>query len=182
MAADTPPSVPVLLGLGANIGKPEVQLSRAVDLLGGCMEIAEISQLYRTAPVGIVDQPDFLNIVIRGETAENVFDFHRSIAGIEDELGRVRHQRNGPRAIDIDLLAYGDLVLESRELIVPHPRLHERRFVLIPLVEVAASWRHPRLDRRGVELLEALPAGAGVEPLGEFGGSGRIVSRRTTGS
>jgi 2-amino-4-hydroxy-6-hydroxymethyldihydropteridine diphosphokinase len=150
-----PETVAVLVGLGANVGRPVEQLARAVRELGAVGEVRAVSSLYRTEPVGYADQPDFYNLVceLRTDlTAEALLD---AAQGIEREMGRVRTFRNAPRPIDIDLLAYGDAVAETPRLVLPHPGIASRGFVLHPLAEVAPEWRHPVLGRTARELLSA---------------------------
>ena len=163
----SPPDIPVLFGLGANLGDPPAQLRSAIrQLADGGIELVEVSQLFLTDPVGLSDQPDYLNLVVRGKTKLNVYAIHRLIGDIEARLGRQRREQNGPRLIDVDVLAYGELVLESPALTIPHPRLHERRFVLVPLVGVWSSWRHPRIGLPAAQLLEGLDDDLMVTPLG----------------
>lgn len=154
----SPPTLtPVLLGLGANVGEPLAQLARAVAALGEVIEIERVSSVYRTEPVGYAEQPDFYNLVVVGRTdraPEQVLD---EILAIERWMGRERTFRNAPRLIDIDLLAYGEVVMETERLVLPHPRMHERGFVLHPLAEAAPEWRHPARMQTARELLEASP-------------------------
>jgi 2-amino-4-hydroxy-6-hydroxymethyldihydropteridine diphosphokinase len=127
------------VGLGANLGPREVTLLRAVDLLGAeaGVEILEVSGLRETAPVGNVDQPEFLNGAVALETSLSPRELLDALLRVERELGRVRDGTQwGPRTIDLDLLVYGDEVVDEPELRVPHPRLHERRFALEPLAEL----------------------------------------------
>ncbi|HEV2131036.1 MAG TPA: 2-amino-4-hydroxy-6-hydroxymethyldihydropteridine diphosphokinase, partial [Longimicrobiaceae bacterium] len=114
-----------------------------------------VSSVYRSAPVGYRDQPDFFNLACGGVTHLSPPELLATTQEIEYSLGRARSFRNAPRTIDIDLLAYGDLVLDTPELTLPHPRLPERAFVLLPLAEVAPDWRHPVLDSTAAELLAA---------------------------
>ena len=161
-----PPHADVLLGLGANLGDPVAQLARAVDLLGAHVEIVRISSLYRTQPVGHAQQPDFLNLVVAGRTALPPAELLAATQEIEEVLGRRRSFRNAPRIIDIDLLAYGDRVMRTLALTLPHPRLHLRGFVLHPLAEVAPAWRHPVLEHTAEALLANLARPERVERLG----------------
>ena len=126
------------VGLGANIGPREVTLLRAVDLLAEAddVEVLAVSQLRETDPVGIVDQPRFLNGAVRIDTSLPPRELLELLLGIEQSLGRVREERWGPRTVDLDLLVYGDLTVDEPGLRVPHPRLHERRFALEPLAEL----------------------------------------------
>ncbi len=152
------PPPAVYLGLGSNLGDREANLARARQLLAtrGFREAAA-SALYETEPVGGVPQGPFLNQVIGGTQALGARELLAACLGIEQELGRVRRERNGPRTLDLDILLYGDLVSEESGLVVPHPRMHERRFVLAPLAEIGASARHPVLAASIAELLERCP-------------------------
>ena len=126
------------IGLGANVGPREVTLLRAVDLLAEAddVEVLAVSQLRETDPVGIVDQPRFLNGAVRIDTSLPPRALLELLLRTEQTLGRVREERWGPRTVDLDLLVYGDVTVEEPGLHVPHPRLHERRFALEPLVEL----------------------------------------------
>ena len=136
------------IGLGANLGQKEVTILRAVDLLGAesGIEVLELSQLRETEPVGVVDQPAFLNGAVALETSLSAWELLDVMLRIEQELGRVRDDaRWGPRTIDLDLLVYGDEVIDEPGLRVPHARLHERKFALEPLAEL-----EPELDIPGL--------------------------------
>lgn len=126
------------VGLGANVGPREVTLLRAVDLLAEAddVEVLAVSQLRETDPVGMVDQPRFLNGAARIDTSLPPRALLELLLRIEQSLGRVREERWGPRTVDLDLLVYGDVTVDEPGLRVPHPRLHERRFALEPLVEL----------------------------------------------
>jgi 2-amino-4-hydroxy-6-hydroxymethyldihydropteridine diphosphokinase len=127
------------VGLGANLGPREVTLLRAVDLLGEAdgVEVVAVSQLHETEPVGVVDQPPFLNGAVAIETTLGPRELLDLLLEIERSLGRVRVERWGPRTVDLDLLVYGSETVDEPGLRVPHPRLHERRFALEPLAELA---------------------------------------------
>ena len=127
-----------VLGLGANIGDPLSALRSAVDALGLLPHttVTAVSSVYQTAPVGYTDQPDFYNIVVTVETALTPHALLGGCLGIEAALGRVRTFRNAPRVVDIDLLLYEGYTEETEELTVPHPRMMERAFVLVPLAEL----------------------------------------------
>jgi 2-amino-4-hydroxy-6-hydroxymethyldihydropteridine diphosphokinase len=137
------------VGLGANIGPREVTLFRAVDLLAEAddVEVLAVSALRETEPVGVVDQPSFLNGVVEVETALPPRALLDLLLGIERSLGRVREERWGPRTVDLDLLVYGGVIVDEPGLRVPHPRLHERRFALEPLAELAPDLDVPGLGR-----------------------------------
>ena len=127
------------IGLGANLGEPEATIRRALELLAAVpgVAVAAVSELRVTDPVGYVDQPRFLNGAARLETELGAPALLAVLLGVERELGRVRDgPRFGPRTIDLDLLLYGDEVVDEPGLTVPHPRLHERRFALEPLAEL----------------------------------------------
>jgi 2-amino-4-hydroxy-6-hydroxymethyldihydropteridine diphosphokinase len=159
------PSTPVVLGLGANLGDPAAQLARALASLRGDVSGLRSSSLYRTEPVGYRDQPDFLNLVAVGHTRLAARPLLERLLEVERQLGRERSFRDAPRLIDIDLLDFGGMVLDQPGLVLPHPRLAERNFVLLPLAEVAPEWRHPVLGLTARELLSAAPARERVERL-----------------
>ena len=127
------------LGLGTNLGDRESYLAQALKELVGLptIEIAAVSSIYETAPVGLTDQPDFLNLVVSVRTTLSPRELMDALLHIENKMGRVRTVRWGPRVIDLDLLLFGDVRVEVPGLSVPHPRLRERSFVLIPLAEIA---------------------------------------------
>jgi 2-amino-4-hydroxy-6-hydroxymethyldihydropteridine diphosphokinase len=162
----TSTAAPVLLGLGANVGDPTGQLARAVRMLEASVRIGRVSSLYRTEPVGHADQPDFHNLVVLGTTELEPAALLRAAQEVEDALGRRRTFANAPRTIDVDLLAYGDRVMRTPALTLPHPRLHLRGFVLHPLAEIAPEWTHPVLGRTARELLSTATALERVEPIG----------------
>ena len=148
------------IGLGSNLGEREAHLKAALAALGQVPEtrLGRVSSLYDTQPVGDLEQPNFLNAVAQVETGLTARQLLWNLLLIERRLGRVRHpsRRYGPRAIDLDLLVFGDQVLESEELTVPHPELHRRGFVLAPLTEIDPGLVHPVLGRTVLELFDAL--------------------------
>jgi 2-amino-4-hydroxy-6-hydroxymethyldihydropteridine diphosphokinase len=156
----------VLLGMGANLGDPVAQLARAVRMMSGVVRVEGVSSVYRSEPVGFAEQPDFYNVVVRGMTGLEPLALLRAAQCVEADLGRERSFPNAPRTIDIDLLAYGDRVMRTDGLTLPHPRLHLRGFVLHPLVEIAPDWPHPVLHATARELLASAAELERVERLG----------------
>ena len=142
----------VYLALGANVGRRKENLQRAIDALGEVIAIEAISPLYETEPWGIVDQPDFINLCLEARTNLTPEALLETVKLIEKRLGRQDGQRWGPRLIDIDLIFFGDQVYDGENLTIPHPRFHERSFVLLPLHDIAADYRDPRSGRTVAEL------------------------------
>ena len=134
------------VALGANLGDPRATVLAAFAALANLPEsrVARCSSLYRTAPVGILDQPDFVNAVAVLETSLSADALLDALLDIEARFGRIRRERNGPRTLDLDLLLYDDIELDLPHLTLPHPRLHLRAFVLLPLAEVAPDLAIPR--------------------------------------
>ena len=168
MSSSAPESVIVFLGLGANLGDPAATLVAARDALARLPQsrLLDSSALYRTAPVGgPPGQPDYANAVVALATALPPRELLAACIAIEERFGRQRQERWGPRTLDIDLLLYGERVLDEPDLIVPHPRLHRRRFVLAPLCELAPRQVHPLLGQPLQRLLDQLDDPARVERL-----------------
>lgn len=151
--------VKVYLGIGANLGRRREALRRAIAILGenGAIRIRRISSLYRTEPWGKKRQPDFLNAVVCAETSLHPFDLLKRCQSIEKKLGRRKTERFGPREIDIDVLSYGKMISKSKGLVLPHPRISERRFVLVPLCEIAPGLRLPGSKKTVRALLREAP-------------------------
>lgn len=144
----------VYLGLGSNVGDRDKWLRRARILVN--MYIGPIclaSKVYMSAPWGEKAQPDFLNQVVATTTKSDVEEIYRQIEVIESHLGKTKTSKYGPRNIDIDLLLRGDTVYHSNSVVVPHPMLHQRRFVLVPLAEIASEMIHPGLKSSIKDLL-----------------------------
>ena len=148
-----------VIALGANIGNPQENLELALTLLRVSTEVMSVSSFYKTAPVGGPEQPDYLNAVCIIESELPALDLLSLLHGIEKSLGRERIEHWGPRTIDLDLIQYGGIISKSDELELPHPRAHERRFVLEPWLEIDADailLSHGRID----QLLANLPPSA----------------------
>ena len=125
-----------VVALGANLGDPKEQIDVAVTLLREATEVVAVSSYYVTKPVGLLNQPDFINAVCILESDLPAADLLSLLHGIEKTLGRERHEKWGPRTLDLDLIQYGTLLSKAEELQLPHPRAHERRFVLEPWHEI----------------------------------------------
>lgn len=150
------------IALGSNLnsgfGDREANLREAVRRIGGLGEVRAVSSFYDTEPVGFLEQPRFLNGALLLETELEPVALMRGLLGVERAMGREREGAvaKGPRVIDLDLLLYGDRLMETEELTLPHPEMQERRFVLGPLAEIAPEWVHPVLGVRVRELLAGL--------------------------
>ena len=156
-------AVTVFLGLGSNLGNRQKNLDLALDLLSQRMQIKKMSSVYETDPVGNTEQPRFLNLVCQVNTMLAPKELLTLVKGIELKLGRVPSNTvNAPRIIDIDILLYGDKIMKLKKLTIPHPRLVERAFVLVPLAEIAPDAVHPVFGKTVRELLNAITEKQGV--------------------
>ena len=155
----------VYLGLGTNLGDRLANLQNAVSALTACCTIVALSKLYETAPVGITDQPSFLNMALKAETDFAPQDLLAALKSLEKSLGRTETVRWGPRQIDIDILLYDQLELHEAGLTIPHPRLCERGFVLVPLADVGGETLHPTRKQTIAQLLAQLPYDDGIKPF-----------------
>jgi 2-amino-4-hydroxy-6-hydroxymethyldihydropteridine diphosphokinase len=157
------------IGLGSNLGERESMIREAIDKIAALPEttLGRVSSLYDTEPVGELDQPNFLNAVVAVETELTARRLLWNLMLIERQLGRVRSpgSRYGPRTIDLDLLFFGDLVLDEPELRLPHPEVASRAFVLVPLVELEPALMHPVLGETVVNLLARLKAKPAVRRM-----------------
>ena len=147
----------IYLGLGTNMGDCLANLRQAVEALPPTVTVTATSCVYETAPVYVTDQPNFLNMVLSGQTALPPDELLVHLKTLETTIGRQKTIRYGPRKIDLDILFYDQLMIETPVLQIPHPRLAERAFVLTPLLEIAPNLHHPQLKKTVRELHAALP-------------------------
>jgi len=152
----------VYLGLGTNLGDRFANLRAAIDALGSVGSVDCRSRVYETAPLYVTDQPAFLNMAVRISCGLEPPALLHALKQMETGIGRVASRRYGPRLIDLDILLYGDRVIDMPDLTIPHPRLPERHFALCPLADLAADLLHPTIGRTIRSLLDALPAAEGV--------------------
>jgi len=150
------------LSLGSNLGNREANLREAVRRLKNLGEVTAVSSFYETEPVEVTDQPWFLNIALELHTELMPRQLLSALLKIERDMGRKRLQPKGPRLIDIDILLFASSVMNDTKLVIPHPAMHERNFVLKPLAEIAPGAKHPSLKKSVEELLEDLPQPAPV--------------------
>jgi len=155
----------VYLSLGSNLGDRDANLRAAIEKLKEIGKVVAVSSFYETEPVEVTAQPWFLNCAAKFDTEKMPRQLISAILAIEQSMGRQRKQQKGPRTIDIDILFFGSSIIDIPSLTVPHPHLHERRFVLEPLAEIAPDVRHPILKRSIRELRDALPPGQTVRKL-----------------
>jgi 2-amino-4-hydroxy-6-hydroxymethyldihydropteridine diphosphokinase len=155
----------VYLSLGSNLGDRAANLQTAIAQLAGLGTAVAVSSFYETEPVELTAQPWFLNCAVKLDTEKMPRQLIAGILALEQGMGRQRKQKKGPRTIDIDVLLFGSSIIEIPSLTIPHPRLHERRFVLEPLAEIAPDARHPVFKRTMRELRDALPPGQTVKKL-----------------
>ena len=151
------------LSLGSNLGDREQNLRGAIRQASALGRLVAVSSFYETEPVEFTDQPWFLNCAIALETTAQPAQLMPELLRIEHEMGRQRVVKKGPRSIDIDILLFADVVLNTPELTIPHPAMARRRFVLEPLAEIAPELRHPLLGKTVRELLAELPPGQTVK-------------------
>ncbi len=152
----------VYLGLGSNMGDRQENLNRALGFLSQRLRVELASSVYDTEPVGNTNQPRFLNLVCQVSTVLEPTALLTLAKGIETKLGRLPHTSNAPRSIDIDILFYDAHIIQTPELVIPHPRLTERAFVLIPLAEIAPDLVHPVNGKTVKELMKSITDVQGV--------------------
>ncbi len=146
----------VYLSLGSNLGDRPANLLQAVAQIRAADSVGAVSSLYETQPVDVLDQPWFLNSVAAIKTRKEPRELLNFLLSVEAAMGRLRQRNKGPRKIDVDVLLFGDRVVQEPGLIIPHPAMHLRRFVLEPLVEIAPQVCHPVFKKTARELLAAL--------------------------
>ena len=149
----------VFIALGSNLGDREDNLCRALAALAPAVTVRDRSAIHETAPQYVTDQPPFLNMAVRGETALAPHDLLVLLKDIEQRLGRTPSRRFGPRVVDLDILYFEDQIVNDAVLQIPHPRISERAFVLNPLSEIAADYRHPITGKTTTEMLKRLILG-----------------------
>ena len=160
--------VAIYLALGSNMGDRMSNLRSAVERLSRKITIKKMSSVYETEPVYYKEQPLYLNAVLSAVTELEPFELLSFVKSIESDLGRQPSFRNAPRTIDIDILFYGAQIIETPELTIPHPRITERAFVLVPLAEIAPKLVHPALQKRAGELLAEVEGVDGVRKFGKL--------------
>jgi 2-amino-4-hydroxy-6-hydroxymethyldihydropteridine diphosphokinase len=151
------------LSLGSNVGNREAHLQEALVRLETVGHVVVVSSFYETEPVEFTEQPWFLNCAVALETGKSPQELMQTILEIEQRMGRERVKKKGPRSIDIDIMLFDEEIIDSEQLTIPHPAMHERRFVLEPLAEIAVDVFHPVLKKTIRELRDALPAGQVVK-------------------
>lgn len=152
----------VYLSLGSNKGDRAANLKNAIRMLPPLVQIKKVSSLYESAPMYLEAQDPFYNIAIHAHTQLTPRDLLDLLKEIERQVGRTPSEPNGPREIDIDILLFDDLILNTPELQIPHPRMHERAFVIVPLEEIARMAYHPALDTHIVDLWDKHSGGVGA--------------------
>lgn len=158
----------IIIALGANLpsrfGEADATLQAAAKrMTDEGLKVIAGSSIWKTAPVPISDQPWYKNAIVAVETDLTPDALLKLLNKIEDNFGRVRTVRNAPRLLDLDIIAYNDVVLDDPDLTIPHPRMHDRAFVLHPMAEIAPNWHHPTLKKSLTELIQAIPETQEIE-------------------
>ncbi len=157
----------IYLSLGSNIGDRAANLREAISRLASLGQVVSTSSFYETEPVDVSGHPWYLNCVLALETEKMPRQLIKALLTIEQDMGRLRSREKAPRRIDIDILLFGNSVMDTQDLTVPHPEMHKRRFVLEPLAEIAPEVRHPVFNTTAREMLDRLPSGHAVRKLKE---------------
>ena len=148
----------IFLGLGTNSGDLTKNITQAIELIGSFVSDISRAQLYTSKAMYYSDQPNFINTVVKGQTKISPTELLKKLKDIEKTIGRKKTFRNGPRMIDLDILFYDDLILETSDLQIPHKLLYERDFVLQPICDIAPDFIHPKLHKTMKELLDSIPS------------------------
>ncbi|MDA7691157.1 2-amino-4-hydroxy-6-hydroxymethyldihydropteridine diphosphokinase [Methylophilaceae bacterium] len=148
----------IYIALGSNLEEPRKQIYRAINLIDAIDEISvtQKSSLYKTKPIGKIDQPDFINAAIEVEGNISPENLHTALQDIETQTGRIRMELNEPRTLDLDILLIDDLIMKTKKLTVPHPRMHQREFVIVPLFEINQKLNIPGIGSID-DILKSLP-------------------------
>jgi 2-amino-4-hydroxy-6-hydroxymethyldihydropteridine diphosphokinase len=159
----------ILIGLGANLpsrfgGPPETLAAAILALEEHGLTVSQKSRIWLTAPVPVSDQPWYHNAVVEISTPLSANEILKVLQSIENDFGRIREVRNEPRVIDLDLLAYNDQSFETADLVLPHPRLHQRAFVLLPIQDIAPKWSHPVSGLPLADMIATIPAEQMAKP------------------
>ena len=148
----------IYIALGSNLDEPSEQINKAINLIDAIadLSVTHISSLYKTKPIGKIDQPDFINAVIEVEGDISPENLHAALQAIETQAGRIRKELNEPRTLDLDILLIDDLIMKTKKLTVPHPRMHQRQFVIVPLFEINQKLNIPGIGPI-IKILKVLP-------------------------
>ncbi len=148
----------IYIGLGSNLEEPSKQIYKAINLIDAIDELSvtHTSSLYKTKPIGKIDQPDFINAAVKVEGDISPENLHAALQDIETKAGRIRMELNEPRTLDLDILLIDDLIMKTKKLTVPHPRMHQRQFVIVPLFELNQKLNIPGIGSID-EILKSLP-------------------------
>ena len=161
------PHITAYIGIGSNLGIPEENCTKAIEKISSTKDIKIISKssFYQTAPIGNIEQDWFINSAIKIDTQLTPRELLSALLSIESEMGRIRKEKWGPRLIDLDLLFYDNLILNQEGITLPHPEIQKRKFVLVPLNEIAENLTHPIQKKTIKTLLQELSDGAEVKKL-----------------